>query len=243
VVSLRPNFAGVASNKRLRGVVKIDSLAKRKALSEDDLRHKIVGKGKANVAHRRVAIDSGCSQTLMSNKETIQNYKTANIQMNVANDSVMHCPGKGDLAVNNDLNVSNVLHCPDVSLNLLSVSQLCDKGLIVRFDKEHAIVHKQGKPNDVVLRANREEGLYVFKLPTNQALAASNTTHRSELYHRRMGHLNYQSLRLLSNLSNGLDLDRTPKDLCVPCVQAKAHRISILYFKFSRFSHWLSNSY
>ena len=39
-----------------------------------------------------------------------------------------------------------------------------------------------------------------------------------------MGHLNYQSLRLLSNLSDGLALDNTPSTLCVPCTQAKAHR-------------------
>jgi hypothetical protein len=54
--------------------------------------------------------------------------------MNVANDSAMHCPGQGGLEINGDLKLSNVLHCPDVALNLLSVSQLCDKGLIVKFD-------------------------------------------------------------------------------------------------------------
>lgn len=223
-----PNFAGVASNKRRQTVVTFDVGTKHKKqnFGKDDLRHSIVGKQTANVT-RKVAIDSGCSQTLMSNKETIQNYSTANVLMNVANDSSMHCPGQGDVALSTDLKLSNVLHCPDVALNLLSVSQLCDRGLIVRFDKEHAIVHKKGKPNDVVLRAHREDGLYTFKLPapaSSKALATTKSTHRSVLQHRRMGHLNYQSLRLLSNLSDGMVLDSTPDHLCVPCTQAKAHR-------------------
>jgi hypothetical protein len=113
-------------------------------------------------------------------------------------------------------------------MNLLSVSQLCDKGMIVKFDKEHAIVHKKGKPNEVVLRGYREKGLYVFKMPKaitfeqgNNALTVTKSPSRSELYYRRMGHLNF---RLISNLSDGLVLGRIPSTLCVPYTQAKAHR-------------------
>jgi hypothetical protein len=65
-IPLRPNFAGVATNKRQKQVVMFDYLNKRKDLGEGDLRHKVVGR--ANVVQQRVAIDSGCSQTLMSNK-------------------------------------------------------------------------------------------------------------------------------------------------------------------------------
>lgn len=174
---------------------------KRKKMGEHDLRHQIPTKGQAFATRRVVAIDSGCSQTLLSNKEAIQNYTDANVFMNVANDSAIICPGQGDLKLNSDFTMLNVLHCTEVSLNLLSVSQPCDQGLIVKFDKEHAIAHRKGKPNEVVLRAHRDQGLYTFKLPpvVNQALGTTKSTHRSVLHHRRMGHLNYQSLRLLSS--------------------------------------------
>jgi hypothetical protein len=39
-----------------------------------------------------------------------------------------------------------------------------------------------------------------------------------------MGHLNIQSLRLLQNLSVGLELDQTPKEPCTVCIVAKSHK-------------------
>ena len=81
----------------------------------------------------------------------------------------------------------------------------------------------------ILLFVYREEGLYVFKLPTStdqKALAATKSTHQSELYHRRMGHLNYQPLRLLLNLSSGIELDNKPDHHYVPCIQAKSRRSS-----------------
>jgi hypothetical protein len=48
-------------------------------------------------------------------------------------------------------------------------------------------------------------------------------TERTALFHRRLSHLNYKSLRLLSHLSAGMVLDGTPHTCCI---QAKSHKES-----------------
>lgn len=176
----------------------------------------------------RFVLDSGCTQTLLRNKEELQNYTNVNFEMQTASADVLQCPGKGDLQVNSNMKIGNAVYSPDAAMNLLSVSQICDMGNRVTFDKEHATVFD--KCGQVILRALRRGGLYVTKpineRPRNQVLVTKNSSARTTLYHRRMGHLNIQSLRLLSHIADGIVLDSNPNNLCTPCVQAKTHRVS-----------------
>ncbi len=122
--------------------------------------------------------------------------------------------------------MSNILHCPNVALNLLSVSQLADCGLDILFDSEKCVVKKRGT-NQVVLRGNRVGDLYYYTRPSERALFTTSSNSvplRSELFHRRMGHINYQDLKLLQHISEGVVLEKTVPDDCSCCVQAKSHR-------------------
>jgi len=206
---LKP-FAGMANSRSPNGVHK----KTRKSLND-----------------LRFVIDSGCSQTLLNNKEQIQNYTNVNFEMQTASTDVLTCPGKGDVDLNSDIRITNAMFSPNASMNLLSVSQLCDLGNRVHFDAQHATVYNRS--GRVVLRGKRVGGLYLFKqtLPSSEAVGHAMTTKSSEnttLFHRRMGHINIQSLRLLSHISHGVVLDGNPTELCVPCTQAKAHRKSFL---------------
>jgi hypothetical protein len=54
--------------------------------------------------------------------------------------------GLGRIAISKDLSISNVLFVESLSFNLLSVTQLCDLGLICTFDKYSIIVfHEKDK--------------------------------------------------------------------------------------------------
>jgi hypothetical protein len=72
----------------------------------------------------RFVIDSGCTQTLLNNKENLQNYTDVKFEMQTASADVLYCPGKGELNVNDDLKIQNAVYSPDASMNLLSVSQI-----------------------------------------------------------------------------------------------------------------------
>ena len=194
------------------------------AVSEPDGSQK---KRKSSQHDLRFVIDSGCTQTLLRNKENLKNYTDVNFKMQTAGTDVLQCPGKGDLQINANMEIENAVYSPNAAMNLLSVSQICDLGNRVTFDKEHATVYD--KSGQVILRAMRKGGLYVTKPIAKEEKGkalATKSSERTLLHHRRMGHLNIQSLRLLSHISDGILLDGNPNSLCTPCVQAKTHRAS-----------------
>lgn len=168
----------------------------------------------------RYVLDSGCSQTILMNKDALLNYSPYYCSMSTANDGKLNCIGKGDLVVNSELTIKDVLYCPQVLMNLISTTQICDQGFTLRMDQQYCYVLK-GKR--IVLRARRDTGLFEITIARNIALLTKGSS-RTELFHRRMGHLNLKSLRLLSHLSDGIILDHDPSKACEICAQAKAHK-------------------
>jgi transposase InsO family protein len=68
--------------------------------------------------------------------------------------------------------------------------------------------------------------LYQFKIaPIVNRVLAVNSSERTQLFHKRMGHLNLKSLRLLQHLADGVVLDKDPEENCESCVMAKAHKL------------------
>ena len=174
-------------------------------------------------AFLRFILDSGCTNTLLSNKHVLTDYtELSNFNMGTADGSPMKCPGKGTLTAES-LSLKDVLHCPDTEMNLMSVSQLCDLGLIGTFTASGCHFRKVegGKP---VLVGRREGNLYYYDVSEAGSALAVKSTAKTELAHRRMGHLNHRALKLLSHLSTGLELDGTPTNVCEPCAKAKSHR-------------------
>jgi hypothetical protein len=78
--------------------------------------------------------------------------------------------------------------------------------------------------NEVLLEDRREAGLYIYSHKNIALLTTPSSSEKSILAHRRLGHLNYRQMKLLSNLSVGLELDSTPTESSTVCVQTKAHK-------------------
>jgi hypothetical protein len=176
----------------------------------------------------RWVIDSGCSKSLLRNKGEIENYQIDPIEMAVANDKAkpMICPGGGSLQINSNISLTNVMYCPDVALNLLSVSQLADLGLTITFDSTKCIVRRNDN-NSIVLTGRRINNLYIYERTVHGEAyftAKSRAPIKTELFHRRMGHLNERDLRSLQSLAEGVTLDKQPLSGCTSCVLAKSHR-------------------
>jgi transposase InsO family protein len=121
------------------------------------------------------------------------------------------------------LTIQDVLFCPNAAMNLMSVSKLTELGLVVTFDNLKCTV-KRG--NDIILTGLKNDGLYIYK-PTKRGLAflTNVQTTRIDLVYARMGHINYQNLRRVAQISDGLVLDKSPEtELCHSCIKAKSHR-------------------
>jgi hypothetical protein len=189
---------------------------------DDDLRSKIIKNKAFSVSNQNrtdvLVFDSGCSQSIIQNKDKLKNYTLCNSTFTVANSGSLHTIGKGDFQINQDLIIKDVLHCPDIAMNLISISQLCKQGYTTETNNKQMTVKRDMK---VILKAPHSNGLYEFILP--KVLAAKSGSN-SLILHKRLGHLNFQSLKLLSHLSTGLTLDGDPAEKCQTCILAKTIR-------------------
>lgn len=127
-----------------------------------------------------------------------------------------------------DLQMNGVLCVPEITANLLSVSQITDAGNTVRFSKEKCEIHNA--KGELLVTASCVDGLYKldgFRGDSNGiALSAVNANDSMELWHRRLGHLNVKSLEQMNEgavdgvsfVGNGQSID------CVACCKGKQAR-------------------
>jgi hypothetical protein len=99
--------------------------------------------------------------------------------------------------------MKDVLYVPDLKKNLLSISTLDEKGFRVTFVDGEVLMWPRGKNiNDVVVIVFQEGGLYKLKGQSDSTLV-HNIVNPSELWHRRIAHIHYKALSIVSNLVTG----------------------------------------
>ncbi|XP_060972451.1 uncharacterized protein LOC133038346 [Cannabis sativa] len=132
--------------------------------------------------------------------------------------------GRGDVNVNGAAQLTNVLYVRGLKANLISIGQLCDDNLSVSFTKTQCLVSSDGC---VVLTGNRT---------VDQCYAICNTIvcnrtflDKPDLWHYRLGHLNYRDLQRLVKLQavRGIpDMKVSKERVCGPCQLGKQHKAS-----------------
>ncbi|GJS76509.1 retrovirus-related pol polyprotein from transposon TNT 1-94, partial [Tanacetum coccineum] len=123
--------------------------------------------------------------------------------------------------------------------NLFSVSQMCDKKNKVLFTDTECLVlspdFKLPDENQILLKVPRQNNMYSFNLENIvplgglACLIAKATTDESNLWHRRLGHVNFKNLNRLvkGNLVRGLPTKLFQNDhTCVACQKGKQHKAS-----------------
>ncbi|KAI8899192.1 hypothetical protein BC833DRAFT_564336 [Globomyces pollinis-pini] len=73
--------------------------------------------------------------------------------------SGIHCEGKGELIFTSQLQFTDVIYCPNVKMNLLSVAQFTDLGCIVTFDRKQCTVTEE--TTNKVLMMKKEIVTYI----------------------------------------------------------------------------------
>nr|GEW85863.1 hypothetical protein [Tanacetum cinerariifolium] len=133
----------------------------------------------------------------------------------------------------------SVLKSKELKFNLLSVLQMCDKKNNVLFtDTEYVVLSPDFKLFDesqVLLKVPRNNNMYSFDLKNLVPLGGLTclfekaTLDESNLWHRRLGHINFKTMNKLvrGNVVRGLpsklfEYDQT----CVACQKGKQHKAS-----------------
>nr|GEX22026.1 ribonuclease H-like domain-containing protein [Tanacetum cinerariifolium] len=146
--------------------------------------------------------------------------------------------GKGKIKIRK-LDFDDVYFVKGLKFNLFSVSQMCDKKNSVLFiDTECLVLSSDFKLPDashVLLRVPRENNMYNVNLknivPSGDltCLYAKATLDQSNLWHRRLGHVNFKTINKLvkGNLVRGLPTKVFTNDNSyVACKKGKQHRAS-----------------
>ncbi|GJV08738.1 putative ribonuclease H-like domain-containing protein [Tanacetum coccineum] len=148
------------------------------------------------------------------------------------------------------LDFEDVYFVKELKFNLFSVSQMCDKKNSVLFTKTECLVlspdFKLLDESQVLLKVLRQNNMYSFDLknvvPSGglTCLIAKATIDESNLWHRRLGHINFKTINKLvrENLVIGLPLKLFENDhTCVACQKGKQHKASCKTKLVSSISH------
>lgn len=149
-------------------------------------------------------IDSGCSRHMCGNKEWFITFTNTNISGSVTfgDGGQAGIKGKGTVNTPNISNLENVLYVEGLNTNLLSVSQLTDDFEDVWFNKKKCLV-LNNKGNCIMGGVRSVDNCYHVLandlLDVQTCMKTSSIEEIFTLWHRRLGHVNFQDLLELSN--------------------------------------------
>lgn len=176
-------------------------------------------------------VDSGASAHLTVNEHWIKDaVMDKNLgEITVANNSKVPVVCTGNIDIKTEVNgkkidvvIKNALCVPNLTTNLLSVSQLIKKGNRVIFSQRDCQIYNS--TGELIATADLEESVYklnIVKSENNKCFLASAST-----WHRRLGHVNYADLKKLNDGAvQGITCkDKVVKQDCVVCCEGKQSR-------------------
>ncbi|GJX31640.1 putative ribonuclease H-like domain-containing protein [Tanacetum coccineum] len=185
-------------------------------------------------------IDSGCSRYMTGNISYLTDYEEINggFVSFGGNSKGRKITGKGKIRTDK-LDFEDVYFVKELKFNLFSVLQMCDKKNSVLFTDTKCVVlspdFKLTDESHVLLKVPRKDNMYSVDLKNVvpqgglTCLFAKATPDESNLWHRRLGHVNFKTMNKLvrGNLVRGLpsklfEINQT----CVACQKGKQHRAS-----------------
>jgi len=134
--------------------------------------------------------------------------------------------GIGRIGRSADNSINNVHYVEDLKYNLLSISQICDKGNEVKFMANKCLV-TNCITKRVVMSATRVKNMYVADLDSikeDDMSCLSAQTDDADLWHRRLGHASTSLLNKLvtGDLVRGLPKLKFSNDkVCDACAKGK----------------------
>jgi hypothetical protein len=182
-------------------------------------------------------LDSGCTDHMIKDIHLLSNVKPCNLGITTASNQLIPASGTGELNMSSEncmVKFKRVVACDQLNHNLISISQLAARGHVVIFDKSGGYVIEDSNIkmlNDLksraFLQAKEENGLYNLRLNQSKVNhTRSSTAATRMIWHRRLGHLNFDSMNQMAKLVTGYVVGDDTEEDCVPCVVSKSKRRS-----------------
>lgn len=191
----------------------------------------------ATLLKKAIVIDSGASYSMFSDEEGFSDLRMASCPATKGIGGTIIQPTKrGNYTYKNLIDgeihtttIKDAVYCPEIGVNLLSVSYLISKGAEVLFRSDGAYA---SLGNEIIMRGTQYNGLYLVDQPhiTTAALAAADlysvalpaysiSDPALTYWHERLGHVSESTLRKL--VKNGSIKPVKPSCVCEHCVRTK----------------------
>lgn len=164
---------------------------------------------------------------MTNNAEWLENLRPIyQSEVVIANNQKIMVRNAGDARIKigaGSVNIRNVLLVPDLTTNLLSVSQTVKNGNKVVFDSTGCKIYNNKEV--LVATAKLVNNMYKLKCTSEKVFTVQEDNY--SLWHRRLGHLNYEYMNKLRNLvttDSNLNFKEN-KENCQICVNGKQTRL------------------
>ncbi|KAL8118663.1 hypothetical protein AgCh_016254 [Apium graveolens] len=180
-----------------------------------------------------LVLDSGCSGHMTGNKALLSDFvEKAGPEVSYGDGNMGKTLGYGNINLGNVI-IETVALVSGLKHNLLSISQIYDRGYHVDFFEEHCevISNSAGK---VVLKGYRHGNIYETRLSTSTdgstiCLLSRASIEESWNWHKKLSHLNFNNINELvkKDLVRGFPKSFfAPDGLCDSCQKAKQRKSS-----------------
>ncbi|KAK0594043.1 hypothetical protein LWI29_032338 [Acer saccharum] len=144
-------------------------------------------------------LDSGCSRHMTENKsffETLVMEEGGNVTF--GDGSKRNVVGKGTISVPGLPSLSNALFVDGLKANLISISHLSDEGYSVLFSKDYCSILK---PDGQTLLKGMRSSDNCYCLEARIVSNHVSMDEQIEVWHERLGHMNFRDLRTLGKFN------------------------------------------
>ncbi|KAH0653229.1 hypothetical protein KY289_030907 [Solanum tuberosum] len=208
---------GNPDNSNLKGPKKIWYLKEDNDFVLQELRRKTKGKW---------YMDTGCSNHITGDKnlfKSVAEYKAGSIRF--SDNSKGTVIGIGTITFNDACDITNVYLVAGLKYNLLSISQLCDSNLEVRFQKNKCLIEDHSRNN--LLQGSTEKNVYILDSVKNNGehICLASMSDDPWIWHKKLGHASREASQ--NDLVIGLPkLDYSKDHICDACQMGKQTRNS-----------------
>ena len=182
-------------------------------------------------------MDTGATRHVCLDKKMFSSYHSIDNgeQLFMGNSSSSKVEGQRKVVLKmtsgKELTLNDVLHVPEIRKNLVSRSLLSKKGFKLVFVSDNFILTENGI---YVGKGYMSNGLFKMNVMTivppikniNKNASSAYMLESSNVWHGRLGHVNYDTLRILINMECLPKFKIDPNHKCEICVESKLVRTS-----------------